>query len=84
MCSDEIFYEGKSILILKTKAKLLPHEFYTIFRSEATGVEEESKAERRTPKNKANPNADLTHREMNTYRCRWTAVEHRHFLDQSG
>ena len=43
MSSDKIFYEGKSILILKTKAKLLPHEFYTIFRSEATGVEEESK-----------------------------------------
>ena len=84
MCSSEIFYEEKSILILKTKAKLLPYEFYTIFRSEATGVEEESKEQQRTPKNRANPNADLMQREMNTYRCSWTVVEHRRFLDQPG
>ena len=58
MCSDGIFYVEKSILILKTKAKLLPHEFYTIFGSEATGLKKKA----RTPKNRANPNADLMQR----------------------
>ena len=33
---------------------------------------------------KANPNADLRYKEMNTYGCKWTAVEHRCSLDPSG
>ena len=41
MGSDEIFYEGKSLLALKAKAKLLPHKLYAIFRSKATRVEGE-------------------------------------------
>ena len=41
--SDEIFYEENSILILKTKAKLLPHDFYTIFTTEATGLKKRAK-----------------------------------------
>ena len=43
MCFDEIFYGEKNILILKTKAKLLPHEFYTILRSNLPGLKKKAK-----------------------------------------
>ena len=36
MCPDGIFYEKRSVLMLKTNAKLLLHKFHIMFRSKAT------------------------------------------------
>ena len=66
--------------MLKTNAKLLPHKFHTMFRSKATRAKGENEERQRPPMNKANPNADLRYKEMNTYGCRWTAVGRRRSL----
>ena len=70
--------------MLKMNAKLLPHKFHIMFRSKATRTKGEDEERRRTPMNKANPNADMRYKEMNTDIYRWTAVEHQRSLDPSG